>query len=128
MLPAINSRLTVQKTFRIHYALREGISELIDPLASIIGSPYPNPFSDKTRIYFTLPDKKDNFNIDLQIYNSSGQLVKVLMRANVNNGFHSIEWDGNDDSGNPVNDGIYLLRMIIDGESSSDLTKRLLKR
>ncbi|MBE9485299.1 MAG: T9SS type A sorting domain-containing protein [Bacteroidetes bacterium] len=65
---------------------------------------YPNPFSEQLNIQFsTLPDS----DARVTIYNSSGIMVRSF---NAGNNKH-LAWDRNDDKGNPVPPGIYLLEI-----------------
>ena len=70
---------------------------------------YPNPFNPSTNIEFALPEPG---NVRLEIYNTLGQLVRVLADAQYSAGLHTLVWNGKDDSGNSVGSGIYLYRMI----------------
>ncbi|MBC8386096.1 MAG: VCBS repeat-containing protein [Candidatus Cloacimonetes bacterium] len=78
---------------------------------------YPNPFSEKTTIYYELPSNIKNTAID--IFNTKGQKVKAL-ECNIRDIaastrlMHSINWDGTDDFNNKVSSGIYLYRLISD--------------
>ncbi len=65
---------------------------------------YPNPFSEQLNIQFsTLLDS----DARVTIYNSSGIMVRSF---NAGNNKH-LAWDRNDDKGNPVPPGIYLLEI-----------------
>lgn len=67
---------------------------------------YPNPFNPSTNIKFSINDITNPYT--LNIYNLKGQLVKTLVKGNLEKGTHNIIWDGTDDNGNPVSSGIYL--------------------
>ncbi len=69
---------------------------------------YPNPFNPTTSIQFELPIES---NLRLAIYNSLGQQVAVLVDGPVAAGHHTIQWNGNDASGQPVASGFYLVRL-----------------
>lgn len=84
---------------------------------------YPNPFNPETTIRFQLPNSAD---VHLAIYNILGQEVRVLIDKNMELGFHSVVWDGRDNSGNLVTSGIYYYR--IRSENFSDLRKMLLMK
>jgi hypothetical protein len=70
---------------------------------SLIGN-YPNPFNPSTKIKFDVSDSKTN--IKLSIYNSSGQLVDVLLNQKMSTGSYEIDWNSNGKSS-----GIYFCRM-----------------
>jgi uncharacterized protein (TIGR03790 family) len=52
---------------------------------------YPNPFNPTTEIKFTLQNKG---KVTLKVYNSVGQEVDELINGEINEGTHSIKFDG----------------------------------
>ncbi len=71
---------------------------------SYILSNYPNPFNPSTVIEFYL---KTEGKIILNIYNLKGQFVKNLKNDFIEPGYHTILWDGTDNSGKDVCSGLY---------------------
>ncbi|RLC54034.1 MAG: hypothetical protein DRH89_09940, partial [Candidatus Cloacimonadota bacterium] len=65
---------------------------------------YPNPFNPTTNIDFSL--KQDSF-VSLNIYNIRGQKVKTLVSDEMQAGYHSVVWNGTNDSGKSVSSGMY---------------------
>jgi hypothetical protein len=80
---------------------------------------YPNPLSSDTDVVFTL-DR--DIEVTVRIYSVSGRLVQktTLPGASGRNGYH---WDGHDQSGDPVANGVYLLQLSAQG--GSDPVKHL---
>ncbi|MBN1949358.1 MAG: T9SS type A sorting domain-containing protein [Candidatus Cloacimonetes bacterium] len=77
---------------------------------------YPNPFNAIARIDFLLPrtGSLSNSRPELLIYNLRGQLVRNLpLDNNLNPGWHSLTWYGDDKSGRKVSSGIYLCRLSL---------------
>jgi flagellar hook assembly protein FlgD len=74
---------------------------------------YPNPFSTDTDVVFTL-DR--DVEVTLRIYSVSGRLVQkaTLPGASGRNGYH---WDGRDQEGDSVANGVYLLQLSAPGNS-----------
>jgi hypothetical protein len=72
---------------------------------------YPNPFNPVTNIRYQLP--KTGFAI-LNIYNLNGQLVRTLIREQVEAGQHLVWWDGKDEQGQAVGSGVYFYRLVAD--------------
>ncbi len=76
---------------------------------------YPNPFIYDTKIIFdhNRPDTEMEINID--IYNSRGSLIKRITTFRNSSGFslNPIVWDGYDDRGSRVGRGIYLYSVNI---------------
>jgi hypothetical protein len=75
---------------------------------------YPNPFNPTTNIDFSL---KGDFYVSLKIYNIRGQIVKTLVADEMQAGYHSVVWNGKDDSGKSVSSGIYLSGFDTNNES-----------
>jgi hypothetical protein len=65
---------------------------------------YPNPFNAVTQLSFALPT---DGKVSLKIYNIMGQLVKNLVDQNMQAGFHTVTWDGTNNSGSQVSTGVY---------------------
>ncbi len=70
---------------------------------------YPNPFNPKTNIEYQLPEE---VRISVKIYNIMGQEVRTLVDEVKKAGYHSIVWNGLDNSGVAVSSGIYYYRMV----------------
>ena len=82
-----------------------GISNIIADNISI-GRAYPNPFnSGVTMDYFIEPNIGD-MNINIDILNINGRVVKTLINSRINAGFNSITWNSNNAA------GIYFLRLV----------------
>ena len=68
----------------------------------------PNPFSGRTRLDFKIPNDADT---KLVIYDVGGALIRTLVDMKLESGSHWVDWDGQDDSGRPVESGIYLYKL-----------------
>ena len=80
-------------------------------------SNYPNPFNPSTEIRFQISEFS-NQNLEIQIFNSKGQKMKVLdcincvdANARDSRSTYSIIWNGEDDSGKPVSSGVYFYKL-----------------
>jgi hypothetical protein len=75
---------------------------------------YPNPFSESTTISFNV-HHRDTENAEIKIYNLKGQLVKELEfsppAGGSDLGFGEAIWDGKDNSGKSVANGIYFYKL-----------------
>lgn len=69
---------------------------------------FPNPFKSQTAIRYELPANSD---ITLTIYDINGCLVKYLVNKHQSTGVYSIIWDGKNNNGDLVNNGIYVCRL-----------------
>ncbi len=76
---------------------------------------FPNPFntgssrkSDSTHIKYYL---HNNDTVSLSIYNIKGQIVKSFSNLPQSKGFHNVDWNGTDNSNQPVSSGVYFIRL-----------------
>jgi hypothetical protein len=80
---------------------------------------FPNPFGNVTTMRFFLPDSRD---VELEVYNVAGRLVKVVASGPYDAGPHEETWDGTDAGGNRVANGIYFVRLAAGGENRTRKT------
>ena len=85
---------------------RENIAAIL-PTEYSIDQNYPNPFNPITEIHFHIPE--DNF-VNINIYNTLGQVVRNLVNAEYTAGEYKVVWDGRDNIGNNLTSGIYFYR------------------
>lgn len=77
---------------------------------------YPNPFSTKTHFVFTLTGQKIPDELTIQILNINGRLVKQIHlheteMIRIGNNITDYYWDGKDEFGDPLANGVYLYRV-----------------
>jgi len=87
----------------------------IPTVTKLLGN-YPNPFNPHTRVVFWL---KNSTSVRLEIYNQRGQLVRSLIKANLEAGEYAIPWDGKDDFGRLVASGVYFCTLSTPGYNKS---------
>ncbi len=68
----------------------------------------PNPFTHRTEINYALPIQCP---VNLQVYNSSGRLIRTLQTGIQNVGFYNIIWNGLDEEGKKVPKGVYFYHL-----------------
>ena len=78
------------------------------PDAFGLGANYPNPFNSTTVVHFSIPAAG---HVDLAVYNLRGQKVRDLVAATRSAGTHRVRWSGEDDRGNALSSGVYVLRL-----------------
>jgi immune inhibitor A len=78
------------------------------PSAYDLGQNYPNPFNPGTRIEYSVP--RDG-HVTLTVYNVLGERVRTLVDRKNQMGIHKVSWDGTDDEGTPVANGIYFYQL-----------------
>ncbi|HEX9972980.1 MAG TPA: DUF4962 domain-containing protein [bacterium] len=76
---------------------------------------YPNPFNPITTIQYWLPITE---KVHLRIYNLLGQQIRTLVSGVQNAGSYKIEWDGSNETGQPMASGIYLCQLGSDNFAS----------
>ncbi|MFV0590120.1 MAG: T9SS type A sorting domain-containing protein [Draconibacterium sp.] len=94
---------------------KTGVKDVI-PQETPAFTVYPNPFSTQSVIEFKLEQAA---HINLSIYNSFGQKIKVLANDDFNNGIHRFVWKGDTTNGSKASAGIYLVRMIQNRETTN---------
>jgi hypothetical protein len=89
---------------------------------------YPNPFSTSTRFVYTLTGSEVPEVFQIHIYTISGKMVKVIdlkETGDVQIGRNITEyaWDGTDEYGDRLANGVYLYKVItrMQGESGLEL-------
>lgn len=85
---------------------------------------YPNPFTSSTRFVFTLTGVQPPDFFKIQIMTVSGKVVRELTQADlgalhIGKNITEFAWDGTDQYGDPLANGLYLYRVVasINGES-----------
>jgi len=87
---------------------------------------YPNPFSSDTYFTFKLTQIPDELKI--KIFTVAGRLIKYfnLNPAKLNYDFNRIHWDGRDQDGDLIANGVYLYKAIMTiGGKTQTLTQKL---
>jgi len=76
---------------------------------------YPNPFTDRTRIYFEFNMPDTELQAELQVYDMAGRLLRSMKQSFFSTGYTSgeFEWDGRDANGGRMIPGIYPYRVIL---------------
>jgi hypothetical protein len=69
---------------------------------------YPNPFNPSTEIEFEIPRSG---LVSLEIFNILGQKVRLLLADRLERGRHKITWDGKNDGGKELANGVYFYRL-----------------
>ena len=90
------------------------------PISYDVSPNFPNPFNLSTQIAYQLPEAGE---VSLVVYNMLGQPVRKLVRGFREVGYYQATWDGRDDRGQVVGNGVYLYRFVSNGLSQ---TRRML--
>ncbi|MBI5541798.1 MAG: T9SS type A sorting domain-containing protein [Bacteroidia bacterium] len=77
---------------------------------------FPNPSNGKTAISFELPDNTHNSNTLIKIYNSTGEMIRILpVDISGKQNKYSVEWDGKCYN-KTVASGVYYYNLELDGK------------
>ena len=89
---------------------------------------WPNPFSDKTHFVFTLTGSALPDYIKIQIMTVTGKLVREidmneLGPLHIGRNITDYAWDGRDEYGDQLANGVYLYRVVtrLNGESIENM-------
>jgi len=98
-----NQDATTGGIFKFNGNLSVGINETAKPTSLVLNQNYPNPFNPNTTISLNLPQ---NDLVKLTVFNSKGEVVKVLANKNLNAGSHQFVFNA---AG--LNSGVYFYRV-----------------
>jgi hypothetical protein len=99
-----------------HYTFNSDATPVADftaPTAFAVGGCWPNPFGPRTTIGYSLPR---DCRAVIRVFNANGQLVRSLGADHRTTGHYDVAWDGRSDSGEDLPSGVYLCRLVADGE------------
>ena len=88
--------------------IREKRGEETQPAMYSLMQNYPNPFNPSTTIGYTLAKPS---NVVIRIVNTKGQLVKTLTNTYQHAGVYYVRWDGDDEFGQSVANGVYMCQL-----------------
>lgn len=74
---------------------------------------YPNPFKDVVNIPFSLPE--GSYSVHTQVFNQLGSLVTTIDLPGLSQGVYEIQWDGTNQVGQDMNEGLYYYKIRVEG-------------
>ena len=88
--------------------------------------PYPNPFSTRTHFVYTLSGSEDLEDVRIQILTASGRIVRDISSFELGPlqvGTHQTEyaWDGRDQYGDQLANGVYFYRVLTQNSSGASV-------
>lgn len=83
--------------------------------------PYPNPLSSKTRFVFTITGAQIPQNLKIQILTVTGKVIREITKEElgplkIGNNTSEYAWDGTDQFGDKLANGVYLYRVVMDSD------------
>lgn len=75
---------------------------------------YPNPFKDDTYFTFEVTGIVPPDEIRIKVFTIAGRLIRELKipASSINMGFNKVFWDGRDEDGDEIANGVYLYKVI----------------
>lgn len=108
----ISNNLSGKYNYKISFEVvnKSSITEVLN---------YPNPFSTATRFVFTLTGNEVPSNMKIQIMTVTGKIVREIMLSELGNihigrNITDYAWDGRDEYGDQLANGLYLYRVTTD--------------
>ena len=80
---------------------------------------YPNPFFDSTYICYNVSGRVEKTWI--RIFTLSGRLIKEIESGASPPGFNFCVWDGRDEEGDRVANGVYIYKILAEGEEKKQM-------
>jgi hypothetical protein len=80
---------------------------------------FPNPMKNETYFIFNLTGINAPPNCKIKIFSASGRLIK-LINTSVNIGLNNIHWDGKDNDGDVIANGVYFYKIILEGDTKKE--------
>jgi len=111
-----NNKATAEIRFRVVENERLEITHVLN---------YPNPFIDYTEFWFTHNRPFEELQVEVRIFDVSGQLVWTHSQTVINEGFTSrdIHWNGLDDFGRKTGKGVYFYQLTVRTADGKKITK-----
>lgn len=80
--------------------------------------PYPNPFSSSVRFVFTVTGAEVPDQIKIQVMTITGKVVREIFQdelgpVRIGNNISEYAWDGKDEYGDQLANGVYIYRVLI---------------
>ena len=91
---------------------------------------YPNPFARTTHFTFILKGQDKPDELDIKIYTIAGRLIRDinLSPTDLITNFNKIYWDGKDEDGDEIGNGVYLYKVIAKfPDKTKTITQKLAK-
>ena len=81
----------------------------------------PNPFRDRTAFTFQ-HNYPGDIDVKIKVYTVAGRLIKEIEQNNVSDKFVAIDWDGKDQDGETLGNGVYIYKIVVDSHDGLSVT------
>jgi hypothetical protein len=82
---------------------------------------YPNPFRDNTAFTFQHNYPSD-INVKIKVYTVAGRMIKEIDKPNISDKFVVIDWDGKDQDGETLGNGVYIYKLTVESADGGSVT------
>ncbi|MGE5409511.1 MAG: flagellar hook assembly protein FlgD [Clostridiales bacterium] len=125
-----NMNTSLNNSINANYLLAQSVNNtmavsLIGKEIKLSGSTINYNGESNINLGYTLPS--DAKNVTVNIYDSSGKLVKSVEESNTSNGTHKLSWDFTDNNGNKLSKGSYKYEVKATDYSNNSLTTEIFK-
>ncbi len=88
---------------------------------------FPNPMQNDTKFTYYILNDIDT-DVAIKIYTISGRLIRTIHGASGQVGYNETYWDGTDEFGDPIANGVYFYKIIAsDGTKKIEFVEKLVK-
>lgn len=130
LLKQINEEITWLSNFDPQILIRDAVYDSPQKPALKIDTlrNYPNPFDEETTLMYELT--KDADEASISIYSKAGRRVRVLKGVSAREGYNEAMWDGRDEHGTMLANGVYLYKVyaVADSENTQALGRLAILR
>ena len=109
-LECISNSVEMSASFSLYVNLLVDVNETQNTESQV--NCYPNPMSNNTQFKFNVQDES---NIRLSIYDIQGIKIKTIAEGMHQPGNYSLDWNGCDEQGNHLSNGMYFYQLDING-------------
>jgi hypothetical protein len=91
---------------------------------------YPNPFGGQGTSFTFRQNQSVPLSISVKIFTLAGRLIRTIDASSPGDSFNRIPWDGRDNDGDAIANGVYLYKLIVrtlDGRFSREVLGKLSK-
>ena len=78
------------------------------PDAYLLEQNTPNPFTTRTAINYAIPEIT---SVNISVYNIAGEKIIILLDESKQPGYHTVYWNGRDENGVEVSNGVYFYKI-----------------
>ncbi len=94
---------------------------------------FPNPFSYHTGFQYAVPVRKGKGPnvkqmVDIGVFDAAGRRIRTIVHGSQHPGVYRSEWDGRNNAGKRVGQGVYFIRIVLVGEGLRKTRKAILLR